>query len=97
MNWDKSEQNDIKPARGSINWQHVTRHNSVYSVPTSNLVCIKKVVIRISFSHMINIAVIIYYTCRLVIVIQCTRYKNAFNKSFKHIMCQNNFATIYSE
>ena len=29
---------------------------------------------------MTNIAEIIYYTYKLVIGIQCTRYKNAFNK-----------------
>ena len=52
-----------------------TRHNSVDSVPTSNLVCIKEVAIRTNFSHMINIAGIIYYACRLVIDIQYTHYK----------------------
>ena len=41
---------------------HVTRHNSADSVPTSNFDCIKKVAIRTTFSHMINIAGIIYYT-----------------------------------
>ena len=40
---------------------------------------------------------IYYYTCSLVINIQCTRYKNAFNKRFKRIMCQNKFVKIYSE
>ena len=29
--------------------------------------------------------------------IQCTRYKNAFNKCFLRIVCQNKFAKIYSE
>ena len=33
----------------------------------------------------------------LVIDIQCTRYKNAFNKRFYRIVCQNNFAMIYLE
>ena len=45
-------------------------------------------------SHMINIAGIIYYTCSLVIDIQCTCYNNAFNKRFLQIVCQNK---IYSE
>ena len=40
-----------------------TLHNSADSVPISNLVCIKEVAIRTTFSHMINIAGIIYYTC----------------------------------
>ena len=40
----------------------VTRDYSVDSVPTSNLVCIKEVPIGTTFSHMINIAGIIYYT-----------------------------------
>ena len=44
------------------------------SVPTSNLICIKEVAIRTPFSHMINIAVIIYYTCSLVIDIQKVSY-----------------------
>ena len=60
----------------------VTRHNPADSVPTSNLVCIKEVAIRTTFSHMINIAGIIYYICGLVTDIQCTRYKNAFKKRF---------------
>ena len=60
----------------------VTRHNSADSVPTSNLVCIEEVTIRTTFSHMINIAGTIYDTCSLVIDIQCSRYKNAFNKRF---------------
>ena len=50
----------------------VTRHNSADSIPTPNLVCIKEVAIRTTFSHMINIAEIIYNTCSLVIDIQCT-------------------------
>ena len=62
--------------------QLATRHNSADSVPTSNLVCIKEVVIRTTFSYVINIAGIINYSCSLVIDIQCTRYKNAFNKRF---------------
>ena len=70
-----------------------TRHNSADSVPTSNLVCIKEVAIRTTFC----IAEIIYYTCNLVIEIQCTRYKNAFNKHFERIVCQNKSAKIYSE
>ena len=59
-----------------------TRHNSADSVPTTNLVCVKDVAIRTTFSHMINFAGIIFYTCILVIDIQCTRYKNSFNKRF---------------
>ena len=55
-----------------------TRHNSADSVPTSNLFCIKEVAIR----TIICIAGIIYYTCNLDTDIQCTRYKNAFNKRF---------------
>ena len=76
-----------------INTARCTRHNSDDSVPTSNLVCIKEVAIRTTFC----IAGIIYYTCNLVIDIQCTRYKNAFNKRFSKIVCQNNSAKIYSE
>ena len=57
---------------------NVTPHKSADSVPTSNLVCIKEVTIRTTFC----IAGIIYYTCNLVTGVQCTRYKNAFNKSF---------------
>ena len=59
-----------------------TRYNSADSLPTSKMVCIKEVAIRTTFSHMINIAGIIYYTCSLVIDNQCGRYKNAFNKPF---------------
>ena len=59
-----------------------TRHNSADSAPTPNLLSIKGIAIRTTFSHMINIAGIIYYTCRLVIDIQCTLYKNTFNKRF---------------
>ena len=59
-----------------------TRHNSNDSVPISNLVCIKEVAIRTTYRHTINIAGIIYYTCSLVIDIQCTRYENAFHKRF---------------
>ena len=55
-----------------------TRHNSADSVRTSNLICIKEVAIRTTFC----IAEIIYYSCNLVTEIQCTRYKNAFNKRF---------------
>ena len=61
--------------------ENTTRHNSADSVSTSNLVC-KEVAIRTTFSHMINIAGLIYYTCNLVIDIQCTCYENAFNKRF---------------
>ena len=59
-----------------------TRHNSANSAPTSDPVHIKEVAMRTTFSHMINIAGIIYYTCNVVIDIQITRYKNAFNKRF---------------
>ena len=79
------------------NSRNDTRPNSADSVPTYNIVCIKEVAIRTTFSHMINIAGIIYYTCSLVIDIQCTRYKNAFNKRFHRIVCQSNSAKIYSE
>ena len=34
---------------------------------------------------------------QLVIDIKCTRYKNAFNKRFLRIVCQNGSAKIYSE
>ena len=61
---------------------HNTRHNSADSVPKYNIVCFKRVTIRTTFIHVLNIAGIIYYTCSLVIDIQCTRYKNTFNKSF---------------
>ena len=57
---------------------YTTRHNLADSVPTSNLVCIKEVAIRITFC----IAGIIYYICNLGTDIQCTRYKIAFNKRF---------------
>ena len=80
-----------------LGWWEPTRHNSADSVPVSHLVCIREVAIRVTFSHMINITGIIYYTCSLFIDIQCTRYKNAFNKRFWRIMCQKNFAKIYSE
>ena len=60
----------------------ITCHNSADSVPTSNLICIKEVAIRTTFSHMINFSGKIYYTCSLVIDILCTHYKNAFNKRF---------------
>ena len=56
----------------------LTRHNSADSVPTSNLLCIKEVPIRTTFC----IAGIIYYAWNLAIDIQCTHYKNAFNKRF---------------
>ena len=56
----------------------ITNHDSEDSVLTSNLVCMKEVAIRSIFC----VAGIIYYTCNLVIDIQCTRYKNAFNKRF---------------
>ena len=55
-----------------------TRHNSADSVPTSNLVCIKEVAIRTTLCT----AGIIYYTYNLITDIQCTRYKNTFNKRF---------------
>ena len=58
----------------------LTRHNSADSVPTSNLVCIKEVAIRITFC----IAGIIYYICNLGTDIQCTLTKlpstNVFNE-----------------
>ena len=61
-----------------LNTDEVTRHNSADSLPTSNLVCIKEVAIRTTFS----IVGRIYYTCNLVTEIQCTRYKNGLNKRF---------------
>ena len=67
-----------------------TSHNSADSVPTSNLVYIKEVAISTTFC----IAGIIYHICNLVSDIQCTRYKNAFNK---RIVCQNTSAKINSE
>ena len=63
-------------------WLHsslnTTRHNSADSLPTSDLICIKEVSIRTTFC----IAGIVYYTWKLAVDIQCTRYKNAFNKRF---------------
>ena len=53
----------------------ISRHNSADSVPTSNLVCMKEVAIRTTFSHMFNISGLIYYNCSVVIDIQITRYK----------------------
>ena len=44
---------------------------------------------------MINIAAMVYYTCSLLIDIQCAHYKNAFNKRFLRILGQNNSAEIY--
>ena len=44
--------------------------------------CTKEVAGRTTFSHIINIAGIIYYTCSLVIDIECTRYLYAFNNRF---------------
>ena len=66
----------------SYSYQSGTRHNTADSLPTSYLVCLKEVAIRNTFSYMINIAGIIYYTCSVVIDILITRYKNAFNKRF---------------
>ena len=60
----------------------LTGHNSANSILTSNLVCIKEVAIRTTFSYIINTAGIIYYTCSLIIDIQCTHYENVFNKLF---------------
>ena len=45
------------------------------TVSTSNPVCIKEIAIKTSFSHIISIAGILYYTCCLGIDIHCTRYK----------------------
>ena len=53
-----------------------TCHNSADSVSTSNIVCVKEVATRSTF----YIAGIMFYTCNLVTDIQCTRYKNTFNK-----------------
>ena len=58
----------------------VTRHNSIDSVPTLNLVCITEVAIKTVFC----VAGIFYYTCNLLSDIQCTRCKmpstNVFNE-----------------
>ena len=43
---------------------------------------LRRTISRTTFSHMNNIAGIIYYICTLAIDIQCTRYKNAFNQRF---------------
>ena len=50
----------------------ITRHNLANSVTSSNHVCIKEVAIRITFSHMINIAGIIYCTLSLPTDIHCS-------------------------
>ena len=83
----------------SVTPQCFTRHISADSVPTSNLFCIKEVAIRTTFSHMIDIAEIIYHTCSLVIDIECSRYKNAFNKRFflSNELCVKITAKIYFE
>ena len=52
-------------------------------------------VLRRSPLELLSVAGIIYYTCSSVI--QYTRHKNAFNKRFKRIVCQNNSAKILSE
>ena len=70
-----------------------TRYTSADSVPTSNLVCIKEVAIRTTLC----IAGLIDYICNLVTDIQCTRFKNAFNKRFLRILSQNKSAKIYSD
>ena len=64
--------------------KRTTRHNSSDSIPTSDLVCIKEVAIRTTFC----IAEIIYHTFNLVFDIQCTSYKNTFDKRFSRIVCQ---------
>ena len=62
----------------SVRYQKVTCHNSADSVPASYIA------IRTTFRHIINFASIINYTCRLVIDIQCIRFKmpetNVFNE-----------------
>ena len=67
----------------SLRYFYDHRHNSADSIPTSNLVCIKEFAIKTTFC----IAGIIYYTCNLVTDIQCTHYKNAFNKRFFNELC----------
>ena len=64
----------VAQAIKNTNFSHPfpTSHNLADSVPTSNRVCIKEVTIRTTFSHMINISRIIYYTCSIVIDIQIT-------------------------
>ena len=69
-------------------------HYSANSVPTSNLVCIKEVAIGTTFSHMINIAGIIHYTCSLVIDIQCTCSKKPSTNLFNGF-CVKITAKIY--
>ena len=81
--WDTICQN-ITPTYSSVNRKY-TRHNSADSVPTSNLVCVKEGAVRNTFSHIINIDGIIYYTCSLDIDNQCTGYKNAFKNIFKEL------------
>ena len=71
--------------RGRVVVFRITRHQKADSVPTSNVVCVKEVAIRTTFSHMIDIAGIIYYICSFVIDIQCTRYKNAFKNVFNEL------------
>ena len=75
-------------------------HNAFYAISilkSFNSQSFEKVTIGTTISHMIDFAVIIYYPCSLVIDIQCTFCKNAFNKRFKRIVCQNNFVKINSE
>ena len=54
-----------------------TRHNSADSVPISNLVCVKEVATRTTFYCWNNI----YNTCSLFTHIQCTIYRNAFQRT----------------
>ena len=61
--------------------------------PIPYLVCITEVAIRTTLC----IAGITYYSCNLVTDSQCTHNKNAFNKRFYQIVCQNKSAKMYSE
>ena len=81
-----------KPRDYGLLSEPTTEVNGIYPQckrVTSNLVRIKEVTIRATFSHMINIVGIIYYTCSLVIDLQLACYKNAFNKRFYRIVCQS--------
>ena len=59
----------------SLKFYRLVSSSKSLSSDTSNLVCVKEVAIKSTFSHMINIAGIIYDTCSVVIDIQCTPCK----------------------
>ena len=56
------ERGNIGRPRLNDTRRNLTRHNSADSVLTSN-VCVKEGATRTTFSHVIYIAGIIYYTC----------------------------------